>query len=118
MMSKHTPGPWLVQESRSGKSHYNIIGTHLGFKHKIAIVPFMTDLVTCGVAEKLKQEALADATVIHAATDLLEALELLVHYHLCEQEGISSGQPTSTQWLEAVERASEAINKAKGVSNG
>jgi hypothetical protein len=33
--------------------------------------------------------------------------------HLCEQEGIASGMPTSKQWIEAVNKLSEAINKYK-----
>ena len=45
--------------------------------------------------------------------ELIEALEELVHLHMCEQEGIVSGQPTPKQWLKAVDKASEAIHKHK-----
>ncbi len=38
------------------------------------------------------------------------ALERLVHLHLCEQEGLSSGQPTPAMWLEAVDNASNALS--------
>jgi len=39
----------------------------------------------------------------------VEASELLLHYHLCEQEGVGSGQPTPAEWLEAVDKLSEAL---------
>jgi len=61
-----------------------------------------------------------NARLISAAPELLSALELLVHYHMCEQEGISSGQPSAMEWYGAVDKASEAISKALGreVENG
>lgn len=46
------------------------------------------------------------------AIDLLEALEEFIHLHMCGQEGLSSGQPTTEQWLKAVEKGEKAINKA------
>ena len=45
--------------------------------------------------------------------ELLEALKELVHLHMCEQEGLLSGQPTPEQWLKAVEKAEMVINKAE-----
>jgi hypothetical protein len=41
--------------------------------------------------------------------NLLDAAKHILHLHLCEQEGLSSGQPTRTQWLEAVDNLSGAI---------
>ena len=55
-----------------------------------------------------------DANLIAAAPELLEALQDLVHLHLCEQEGVSSGMPTREQWFDAVDKASKAIKKAEG----
>lgn len=40
---------------------------------------------------------------------LLDAAKQILHLHMCEQEGLSSGQPTRTQWLEAVDNLSDAI---------
>lgn len=54
----------------------------------------------------------ANASLVEAAPDLLEALQKLVHLHSCEQEGLSSGQPTANEWFEAVNNASDAIQKA------
>jgi hypothetical protein len=33
--------------------------------------------------------------------------------HLCEQEGIGAGQPSPTDWLNAVDALSDAINNVK-----
>jgi hypothetical protein len=49
-------------------------------------------------------------------TELIkQALERLVHLHLCEQEGLSSGQPTPEMWMEAVNQASEALQSAQSL---
>jgi len=34
----------------------------------------------------------------------------LLHLHLCEQEGVVSGQPTPKQWLKAVDELAKALN--------
>ena len=60
-------------------------------------------------------EIYANAHLIASAPDLLDALEKLAHLHSCEQEGLLSGRPTAAQWYEAVEEASNAIKKAKGL---
>ena len=49
--------------------------------------------------------------IVKQATELHKALSELVHLHMCEQEGLSSGQPTPEMWFEAVEKASEVLNK-------
>ena len=45
-----------------------------------------------------------------ADNKLKEAAEQILHLHLCEQEGISSGMPTKEQWLKAVEDLEKALN--------
>jgi hypothetical protein len=42
-------------------------------------------------------------------SDLIQAARHLLHFHACEQEGVSPGQPTSKQWAEAVETLGEAV---------
>jgi len=58
------------------------------------------------------EEARANARLIQSAPLLLEALSELVFLHGCEQEGLLSGQPTSKQWYDAVEKAESVIKKA------
>lgn len=43
--------------------------------------------------------------------ELHEALTELIHLHTCEQEGLSSGQPTPQQWFEAVDKGIKALEK-------
>jgi hypothetical protein len=46
-------------------------------------------------------------------SELLGAAERILHLHLCEQEGIGAGQPSPTDWLNAVDALSDAINNVK-----
>lgn len=46
-------------------------------------------------------------------SELLGAAEKILHLHLCEQEGIGAGQPSPTDWLNAVGALSDAINNVK-----
>ena len=41
--------------------------------------------------------------------ELWIAATQILHLHICEQEGIGSGQPTPKQWLDAVEKLSTAL---------
>src|SRR5690349_19590289 len=75
-------------------------------ENKIAVCEIVND--------NYDTESLGNAQLIASAPELLEALQGLVFLHMCEQEGLSSGQPEPKQWLEAVDKASEAINKALG----
>lgn len=49
-------------------------------------------------------------------SELLWAAEKILHLHLCEQEGIGAGQPSPTDWLNAVDALSDAINNVKNQS--
>ena len=49
------------------------------------------------------------ATERHMVEGLLNAAGEILHLHLCEQEGLSSGQPSPKQWIEAVNKLSESI---------
>lgn len=61
-----------------------------------------------------KIESEANARLISAAPEMLEALQNLVFLHSCEQEGIDSAMPTRGQWMDAISKAEKAINKALG----
>ena len=58
--------------------------------------------------------AQANARLIAAAPELLDALLELTHLHDCEAEGIECGLPTAEQWFAAENKAEAAINKALG----
>jgi len=90
-MSKHTPGPWVGYEDR---------GVYLGDGFKR---PIFETGCNCCTADTLKA---ADAHLIAAAPEMLEALQYLsgLHPRRCN--------------LAEVTRARAAIAKATGDSNG
>lgn len=75
MLNKFTPGPWEVKHSES-KPAYNVIGTVLGSKYKIARCPYIItgDPV---IDEREMKESEANARLIAAARTMIEALQNL-----------------------------------------
>jgi hypothetical protein len=84
---KHTPGPWRMIPSKSNPA-FNVIGTHLGCKYKIARCPYT--ILTDGTPYDEK-EAEANAQLIAAAPELFEALEALVEYTVYHKIPFGSG---------------------------
>lgn len=98
---KGTPGAWLATYDR-GSSNWII-----------DVIDDKEQLVASAIAgDKIESEA--NARLIAAAPEILEALQNLVFLHGCEQEGIGSAMPTWGQWMEAISKAEKAINKALG----
>jgi len=100
---KGTPGPWSVDPASSS-------GIEVITEHEVKVC----DIIADNDEDLITELEWDNARLISAAPDLLASLQHLVHLHMCEQEGISSGQPTATQWFEAVDQASAAVNKALG----
>lgn len=103
---KHTPGPW--QFSPSGTVVLAIVTREINgkirtYEQKIATTPSGLD-----VAERV-----ANARLIAASPDLLEALILL------EAEMVLSGNAGSTDygWKPAIEKTRAAIAKAIGAQS-
>ena len=95
-MSKHTPGPWQIK--RHFDPGYKFISAQ---KHTA-----LAQVVWCMEDEDRSPECEANAHLIAAAPDLLDAL----FYLLETSSGVSH-----EQWLEAMEQARAAILKATGV---
>ena len=100
---KHTPGPWVALPEECDKPYVRIRGTQLGQRFKIANV--LTPVYE-GVHEREAEETRANAALIAAAPDLLEALRDLIGW-----------VPGPAHWHtdacpKAVERAVAAIAKA------
>lgn len=79
--TKHTPGPWDVKHSES-KPAFNVIGTALGGKYKIARCPYVVlqqgesrDILN----DRECKEAEANAKLIAAAPEMLEALQVVMN---------------------------------------
>ena len=97
MSAKHTPGPWFVRKGGSAWGNFSIDGD----------VFFIAE--TIGGLDK---EEKANAHLIAAAPDLLEALRALVD-DIGERFNISS-QSTNPGMRDAVNQARAAIAKAEG----
>ncbi len=92
-MSKHTPGPWIFEERVAG---FDILAPESVYY----VAEYLG--VDCGVIDNI-----ADACLIAAAPELLEALEEIVKEY-CENP--DNGR--TLRW--AIDGAKEAIAKAKG----
>ena len=100
-MSKHTPGPWKVGKT-SGWS-----GTEVKAIASIAWCAKASSYSSSwGDSQEISaDEALANAHLVAAAPDLLDALE---EYHR-----VANAVPYA-QWTPAMHKAQDAIAKAKG----
>jgi len=67
----------------------------------------------CDAGNTAQKCGLLPSELLKQRDELLEALKRLVYLHMCEQEGIGSGQPTFEQWMKAVEKAEAAINNTQ-----
>lgn len=94
---KHTPGPWQTLPEECDKPYVRIRGTMLGCRYKIANV--LTPVYE-GVHAREAIETRANARIIAAAPELLEALRSIV------EEGLSTSK---------ISAAKAAIAKATGV---
>lgn len=72
---KGTPGPWEIKPEEVDKDYIRIRGTLLGGRFKVAnvLTPFYE-----GAHEREVKETRANAHLIAAAPELLEALEMLM----------------------------------------
>jgi len=94
---RHTPGPWEIED------HYHFSYRWIsGPKHSQ-----LAQVVWCMEDEDRSPECEANAHLIAAAPDLLDALCYLLE--------ASSGQGPHEQWLAAMDQARAAIEKATGV---
>ena len=88
----HTPGPWLVVPDNT------FVGVHVCIKHP-----------TLGLEVPIpcKANALADARLIAAAPDMLDALKAIADYCANHEDGTLS--------LDILDKAKAVIAKAQGM---
>lgn len=81
--SKHTPGPWTVLPEEADKDYLRIRGTRLGGRYKVANVHHLRyEGVHAVVRERDDAESMANARLIAAAPELLEALVDVMFRHV------------------------------------
>lgn len=72
----HTPGPWTLLPEEADKDYLRIRGTRLGGRYKVANVHHIRyEGVHAVVRERDDAESMANARLIAAAPELLEALK-------------------------------------------
>ena len=101
-MSQHTPGPWIVDA--------------LGYGYDIS-APEARCLITTSSDPKMVWGAIgreADARLIAAAPELLEAIEAAIASGMVPGESITGGPGAKTQQGKAAAMLRAAIAKAKG----
>ena len=103
----HTPGPWKLLPVEADKDYLRIRGTRLGVRYKVANVHHIRyEGVHAVVRERDDAESMANARLIAAAPDLLEALREI--FHDVKQGAIPNADD---EWWK---KASTAIAKATG----
>lgn len=106
MAVKHTPGPWRIEDSGTKRiDHLNIVH---GAPDQLGGASLVVAKVTCRISWLTEQ--MANARLISAAPELLEALILL------EREMVESGNAGSVDygWKPAITKTRAAIAKATG----
>jgi len=103
--TKHTPGPWEVGVIDTTEVHSEL------YDEAIVQLPYEEDTYYKARYPTL-EEAQANASLVAASPDLLEALENLID--LCEGEGVISGTGALLEWADVMSDAQKAIQKAKG----
>lgn len=115
MTAQHTTGPWKTLPEEAGKAYIRVRGTRLGATYKIANVLVHT---YPGALDIELNEARANASLIAAAPDLIDALkdlaQSIVWKEFGECRGFTKGMPLPI--ITAVEKARAAIAKAGGAA--
>lgn len=107
-MSKHTPGEWFIEQALPTENP-GIEANVFGKFFSVVIWGNAEDTNDDGgVRGRTPEEALANARLIAAAPDLLEALESITDSDVFEWNG------SAAFWLQ--DKVKAAINKAKGES--
>lgn len=109
---KGTKGRWEVKHSQS-KTAYNVVGTVLGCKYKIARCPYVKSLIKAD-----EQEAKANAQLMATSPELLEdlqeAIELFDSAYKCMADGDNEGLYNALANATSRTRFKETIAKALG----
>lgn len=100
--AKHTPGPWSARQTRLGS--WRIEGPRLASSsHRLSPI-VLADVLSHG--QLPPGETVANARLIAAAPELLEALQKV--------SDVYDGPGNNLEWFKAIQQARAAIAKATG----
>ena len=103
--SKHTPGPWAIDEIEG----FAICAVETGFGSIEVRGPSMPDVVA---TDELRSIGMANARLIAAAPDLLSALLDLCTWVTLDMVEMQRGGHTVSHLAASLDRAREATKKA------
>lgn len=104
-MSKYTPGPWVIAPE------FLQINDHRIAIWSKSVDTIVAEVVTEDAIEGTAEE-LADANLIAAAPDILEALEMIIKASDSGNNGAAIGEAVVCEYLATI--AKQAIGRAKG----
>ena len=103
--SQHTPGPWIVLEDEDGADQIKSLTRDQA--------PFVI-LPNQGICGKDVPQAVANASLIAAAPELLEAAKLLDQWLATEFPAAALGRKDEEKRIELLRGLRAAIEKAEG----
>lgn len=109
MATKHTPGPWRALPEECDKPYIRIRGTRLGGRYKVANV--LTPVYD-GVNQREAEETRANARLIAAAPELLDACMAMIEWDDREQDHAVDFNARMDMCRAAFDKARAAIAKA------
>lgn len=105
-MSRHTPGPWMWDESWGA-----IMANHSGGSRLVC--PMWTGSDRRGLGRQVEDEDMANARLIEAAPELLAACKMVVEYYE-KMSGNPNAPIPDKYWIRGALLARAAIAKAEG----
>jgi hypothetical protein len=111
MSAKHTAGPWAVLPEEVDRDYIRVRGTRLGDRYKVANVLTPTGK---GVPAREADETRANARLIAAAPELLEACQALAEWDAREKDHAVDFYGRLSLCEAAFAKARAAIAKATG----
>lgn len=103
--AKHTPGPWTMDDHQAGDCYAYVIPGSGSILGTICRVDISWDSYG---------QSIADARLIAAAPDLLEALQALFANMLAQDLANEAKRPTEGEFIACMAAANAAIAKATG----
>jgi len=111
---RHTPGPWRIAQD----DPYKASESNLYDQKQVTAGEFVITCIPFGRTDELRKEAEANARLIAASPELLEACRFALKYHQHPEEMEDEAQKKTAgnvaMWEVVVEKLRAAIASAEG----